>query len=95
MNREIDKIIAVRDKLPEDEKRKIDDALEVVKKSFHAMIDSIGVKIVTDENVKYDVQSLIEALKVIKETGVNEMPTIENEKEAKIYLLKFGMELLK
>lgn len=95
MIREIDKIIAIRDTLTEDEKRKIDDALEVVKQSFYAMIESIGVRIATDETVEYDVQSLIEALKVIKEVGVNEMPTIENEKQAKIYLVKFGMELLK
>lgn len=99
MNREIDKILAIRDAVPDVNKKKIDDALEVIRQVFHRMINAVGIAIRTDNEVCYSMDELLEALKTIKEaadqTGVAEFPHIDNVQDAKIYVLKFGMELLK
>ncbi|MBO5179166.1 MAG: hypothetical protein J6B87_02315 [Clostridia bacterium] len=99
MIREIDKINDVRNAMPENERKKIDDALEVIRQTFHRMINAIGIAIKTDNEVYYTTDELLEALKVIKEaadqTGAAEIPNIDNVQDAKVYVMKFGMELLK
>lgn len=99
MNGEIGKILMVKNALPEDEKSKIDNALEVIRQTFHKMVGAIGVSIKTDAKAEYTVDDLLNALKTIKEaadkTGVAEIPAIDNVQDAKIYVMKFGMEMLK
>lgn len=99
MNREIEKILMVKEALPEEEKSKIDNAIEVIRQTFHKMVGAIGVSIKTDSNADYETDDLLAALKTIKDaadkTGVADMPEITNLQDAKIYVMKFGMELLK
>lgn len=91
---EIQKVMAVREGASEADKLAIDQALAVISNVFKELLDVTRHFLMTGERKEVELSEGMEALKVLKEKVGNDFPNIETEKEAKVYIVKFGKEII-
>ncbi len=93
--REIDKIMQKYANMTLDDKKIVDASIEIISGIFKAMIQGSTEFIKNGKHEQIDMSNAIEALKKLRDVvGEEIIPEIENEQEARIYITKFGKEIL-
>ena len=79
--KELDKIMAESAKKGKEEQKVVDVALRTIDETFEKLVESSK-------------SFILEALKKLREIVGDIIPEIKNEKDAKIYIVKYGKEIL-
>lgn len=102
MNREIDKIMALKKVVNDNEKESIDNIVETFSNGFKKILLNTRKYLLSgDENfecdLSHEVQAMDELIAIADKTGSEEFifPELKSIEDAKVYLLKFGKEVIK
>ena len=94
---EIERLESIKSKLNEEEKLQFAQSLDVLNTSFKEMIKNVGVQIVQEKSVVCRSTNLLSALEKISsfanKYGVD-FPEITNEQDARLYVVKYGKDVL-
>lgn len=97
MNGEIEKMMEIRDKATPEQKTMMDQAMSIFKTSFEELIENSRIYLLTGQKQPLDFSAALEALHTVKacadDVGI-EFPNIENQKDAILYITKFGKEIV-
>ena len=98
MNREIEKIMALRENLDDAEKKQLGEAIDTINDTFKEMITSAGGSILDGETKKISCEAAKTALNTIKmyadRSGVD-FPNFDTDEKVYAYILKYGIEIVK
>ena len=95
---EVEKLNAIQEKAQESEREAIENIKETISTDFRAMVEDTRIFLMTGEKVTRDFSNSITALRKLKVFGNQygiEIPEINTNEEAAIYILKFGSEIIK
>lgn len=99
MNREIDKLMALREVVSEEEKKFVDETIDMLSDTFKNILIETRIYIITGVREERDYKEVIEAMSKIKMLADNannglEFPILETDKDARVYLVKYGKEVI-
>ncbi len=102
MNREIDKVMALKKVVSDNEKESIDNIVETFSNGFKKiLLNTRNYLLSGDESIECDfpqtMQAMNELIAIASKTGKEEFifPELKSIEDAKVYLLKFGKEIIK
>ena len=92
--KELDKIMAESAKKGKEEQKVVDVALRTIDETFEKLVESSKSFILEGVRTKVDMTEAMDALKKLREIVGDIIPEIKSEKYAKIYIVKYGKEIL-
>lgn len=94
---EIERLESLKGKLNEEEKLQFAQCVDIFNTSFKDMIKNVGVQIAGEKGSVYKSTNLLAEFKKVsllaKKYGVD-FPEITNEQDARLYVVKYGKEIL-
>lgn len=99
MNREIDKLMALREMVSEEEKKFVDETIDMLSDTFKNILIETRIYIITGVREERDYSEVINAMSKIKMLADNannglEFPILKTDKDARVYLVKYGKEVI-
>ena len=97
MVKELDKMIRLRERFSGEEQVEIDRAIDNIVACFQQMIGQTSDFLIKGKNDGIEVTEVVKSIAVLKHYGDQkgvEFPEVKDEKDAKVYVLKFGKEVL-
>ena len=96
--KELERILKIRECALPEEVSTVDDSLKTVSEMFKAMIRNGANRLKETEEEKLPYEAVREALKnlhaIATRSGI-EFPTVETEEQINVYVMKYGMEVVK
>lgn len=101
MTREIERLMKLRELTHDEEKVFVNDAINMLNESFKRLLQDSREYLLTGEKGKFgrydDICTILQKLRNISEKFQDEelvFPVLQNEKEARVYLAKYGKEVI-
>lgn len=102
MNREIEKITALKNVVGDNDRKSIDNIVDVFSNTFKQVLINTKNQLLNGEAGKLDMKNVIEAMNSLRKIANKTKNTdkfsfleLNNNNDAMVYVLKFGKELIK